>query len=473
MVKFRILSLNSKQTITFISLILLCLLDPVNSARRRGGAHSRRQSRQKQQSHQQTYVTQLLNELGLETTPENSQRAKYAYEHVLKQHMRELHTRKSSSKPKYAGHVKSSKRSSRRCKVNCHNERALNNVNDLSYETLDVGPRRARSTSVIFDERSMSLRSMVDAYDNLLRIDNKIAELHDKKTSRRTREVFNIDTRFDIQGSHQNKFPFSSVVRLSTGCSGVVIHPTHVLTAAHCVHDGSTYVKGAKRLRVGRPRKQSKVHGLRSSERDNNRAFKWYKVKLVHFPKEWIKENPREETMIEYDYALVVLRKPIASFPDDKRSKSRRGQVMKVGIAPIAQNLRMNRLHFSNFDFNDATKMKYRFCPVENESADLYYNFCDSSRGSSGGGIYAKVPKVQTSGDITTSLANLQDMSNFERRVIATFSGHQYIKSTEGTREYNVGVKITPLKYTQICYWILKNEDTCKNTDDAIYATTP
>ena len=165
---------------------------------------------------------------------------------------------------------------------------------------------------------------------------------------------------------------------------------------------------------------------------------------------------------------MVVLRKPVATYRSEAKSKSRRGQVMKVGVAPARQNLRMNRLHFSNFDFDDATKMKYRFCAVEDESADLYYNFCDSSRGSSGGGIYAKIPKVSSQDDISS----LQDLANFERRVIATFSGHQYVRSKDGTTEYNVGVKITPLKYTQICYWILKDEDRCKNQDDAIYAVS-
>lgn len=84
----------------------------------------------------------------------------------------------------------------------------------------------------------------------------------------------------------------------------------------------------------------------------------------------------------------------MAVFKGQPKDKTKRSVVMKIGVAPSAQNLRMNRLHFSNFDYQDALKMKYRFCPVVGESPDLYYNYCDSSRGSSGGGIYANFEKL-------------------------------------------------------------------------------
>ncbi|KAF3702743.1 Inactive serine protease 35 Precursor [Channa argus] len=70
--------------------------------------------------------------------------------------------------------------------------------------------------------------------------------------TRRKRQVYGADGRFVISDSHFiTNYPFSAAVRLSTNCSGVLIAPKHVLTAARCIHSGRDYLVSARKLKVG------------------------------------------------------------------------------------------------------------------------------------------------------------------------------------------------------------------------------
>lgn len=69
---------------------------------------------------------------------------------------------------------------------------------------------------------------------------------------RRRRQIFGEDDRVNMRTSLEAQmYPFSTAVMLSSGCTGTLIGPQHVLTAAHCVHDGKRHLKIAKRLKVG------------------------------------------------------------------------------------------------------------------------------------------------------------------------------------------------------------------------------
>lgn len=402
-----------------------------------------------------------------EITAATNQRAKISYEEELKNYPLPTFSRASRNIPDYTGRVRNYDRNGN-CDVDCHLKRSLNDHTDLSYETLDVSSRTTRSTSLRFDDTHLNMDNMKQTYKNLEKLESAIDKLS-SSNGRSKREVYRHDTRFNIVKTRQEVYPFNTVFKLSTGCSGIIIDNYNILTAAHCIHDGNNYVKGAKKLRVGRPRAQKGKSARNIAKYSNSkRDFKWKHVKRVHFPESWKMNGSSQETPLESDYAILSMRRPLGNYSPNSKSKIFR--TMKLGVAPAQANLPINRLYFSNFDYESPQTMRFRFCSVNDESAELYYNYCDTSRGASGSGVYSKVPVLN--GTTITSKQFDTAGTQFQRRITSVFSGHRYVKADGVSKSYNVAVKITPLKLTQICMWILKDpnkKDLCLNPEHAIY----
>ncbi|XP_058253756.1 serine protease 23 [Hemibagrus wyckioides] len=248
---------------------------------------------------------------------------------------------------------------------------------------------------------------------------------------RTRRQIYGADGRFNIRGDHfLLDYPFSTAVRISTGCTGVLVSQQHVLTAAHCVHDGKDYVKGARKLRVGFLIPPS----VNNTKEDLKKPLvRWVRVRRTRVPKGWI-QGPQDVSM-DYDYALLELRWP------------HRRPFMRLAVAPSSNDLAGKRIHFSGFDSDRPGELVYRFCPVEDESNDLIYQHCDARPGASGSGVYGRV------------WDNV--LERWERKVIGIFSGHQWLEINGESRDYNVAVRFTPLKFAQICYWVHGNKADC------------
>ncbi|XP_035827143.1 uncharacterized protein LOC101859616 isoform X2 [Aplysia californica] len=158
--------------------------------------------------------------------------------------------------------------------------------------------------------------------------------------------VYGKDDRRRIYPPLLRKFPYSNIVRLSTGCTGTLVTPFHVITAAHCVHDGKVYRENMEMLKVQIP---------------DTMVGRVYYIEKIMIPGQWLSSRGYLEQQAGWDYAVVTLSYGVHG----------RSQFSPLSV-PTAAVLRHN-LQFLGFPYH-GHGLWQSICPAKSNKAKIDCN---------------------------------------------------------------------------------------------------